>query len=257
MKTSNKLLLGLLALICLSNLTFVLAFKANDVSVDERKLYQSEQFNDTGDLIQKSKSISPFTALAIRGIPQVKLSTEVKELQVWAPEIIHPMVVTENENGILKIRLEAKESVQLEGNLRLVIPVEERLSSINLDGVFELFNDSTLQFNELELSVSGSSIVNMTLNCNTLNLYQRGAINTAFTGTTDNFYIQTSGANNVRASEFQAKNITLSTFGATDVDVYATESLDVSASGSTDVQYKGDPSISTRNSGAFDIRKMN
>ena len=182
MKTSNKLLLGLLALICLSNLTFVLAFKANDVPVDERKLYQSERFNDTGNLIQKSKSISPFTALEIRGIPQVKLSTEVKELQVWAPETIHPMVVTENENGILKIRLEAKESVQLEGNLRLIIPVEERLSSINLDGVFELFNDSTLQFNELELSVSGSSNVNMTLNCNTLNLHQRGSINTAFTG---------------------------------------------------------------------------
>jgi hypothetical protein len=65
--------------------------------------------------------------------------------------------------------------------------------------------------------------------------------------------IEASGASNFRGKLLVTKNAVASASGASNIDVYATETLTLSASGASTIDYFGSAKVSSESSGASDI----
>jgi hypothetical protein len=131
------------------------------------------------------------------------------------------------------------------------------LNTIDCSGASTLKSEGQLNFENLEIELSGASDLELNLKATKVKLRSSGASDAALEGTAENISIENTGASDVNAEELEAKKVEVSCSGAGVVTVNVKDDLKAKASGASEVFYKGSPSNVTKEvTGASEIKNI-
>lgn len=246
MKTSNKILLGLFALITLSTLTSMIFVRSNlttEPYVEDLSEFTSRDIPLTED----------FDAVEIRTFADVYITQgEVAKLELKAQDKTFEAIETVTENGTLEIR--RKSGSNLSNNNKVIVNLTVKdLKSLYHSGTGLIESRDTLRFADWEMSIDGALNTKMTLQSDNFVLKQNGVGNIDLSGVATDFYLKANGAGNIDADGLVTQNTKAIMNGVGNIDVHATEFLDFDKGGMGNFSYRGNPRIKQSVSGMGNV----
>ncbi|MEO1412184.1 MAG: head GIN domain-containing protein [Bacteroidota bacterium] len=128
------------------------------------------------------------------------------------------------------------------------------LESITTSGGSDLAAEGTLRLDELTLSSSGGSDIELDVETGTLHCKSSGGSDIELTGTTKELHVQASGGSDIDADQLRSEYCWVKTSGGADASVHASQEVKVSASGSSDVDVRGGARVVSQSvSGSSDV----
>jgi hypothetical protein len=118
------------------------------------------------------------------------------------------------------------------------------------------FTDKIISTN-LNITVSGASILKGDINTENLHLDLSGASNASLGGYTSNLIVNASGASSLKAYNLNTVSCAANASGASDIKITVTkEFTKIEASGASSIRYKGDAGLKNlESSGASSVKK--
>lgn len=149
-------------------------------------------------------------------------------------------VKTEVDHGVLSVY--TKGHVKSKANVKVRIKFHQ-LNRIEQSGASELRVTNTIISEDFSLKGSGAIEIDLALAVNRLSIDFSGASDIKLSGTANKFDLSLSGASNLKASEMIAQEVFVDISGASDVKVYADQSISGRASGASSINVKGNPEL--------------
>lgn len=280
MKTSNKILLGLISVIGLTMLTILIYAKSSLLH------FESKGVHGDGVIIQKVHDIGEISFFKSNYNYEVYVKKGDAKLMIETDENLHEFLkpeVFENENNLQSLQIVKPEDVSLNSNrpikVFLTTPSLERvdLSSFSrvifedtmfvdeftarLNGSSELklkvktdklnvkSNGHSQAFikgevGDVEIDVNASSVVELeSINASVVDVKATAHSNVKLVGQTNQLNVNLNASSNLMAERLKAKNVDVSANAHASATVFAEEILDVKASASSSISYKGRPQI--------------
>jgi flagellar hook assembly protein FlgD len=202
---------------------------------------------------EQVRQIPPFDKIHISGAVAVEYrSSDTLDLKVEAKQKELDQVITEVENGTLKISTKGSVSSEVKVYIQ-----NNHLVSIAAEGASSFKNETAIKENTLSVTASGAAQVQSHVNVEHLETVSEGAADIQLQGNASQLNAVGSGAASIRAYKLTAKNATVQTTGAANVKVMVTEKLKANASGASDIKVKGEPAeISAEATSAASITRV-
>jgi len=176
-----------------------------------------------------------------------------ESLEIEADENLHEYLKTEMEGTHLKIYME--KWVRNSRTLKVYLTVKD-LKGLKASGGSDVFSQSVLKLESLELKCSGGSDVNLDLEVGDLSVEISGGSDARLKGIADIFSAKTSGGSDLKAADLKTAKCTIEASGGSDAWVQVTGELEIHASGGSDVYYSGDPEkVNSKSSGGSDVHR--
>ncbi|MBU1579151.1 MAG: DUF2807 domain-containing protein [Bacteroidetes bacterium] len=204
---------------------------------------------------KETREVSGFNELEVSGGFEVILTQGSSEsLTLEADEDILGNIKTKVVGKTLEIYVQGR--IRNYKTMRIYLTFVE-LNSIDLSGAVSVTADNNLQFDELDLDISGACDLEFNMEANRLILDLSGASKMNLSGIADQLLADCSGSSKLLLANLKAKTVSFESSGASTAEFWVTESLDVESSGASKVRYKGDPKqVNVENSGASSVRKL-
>lgn len=169
-------------------------------------------------------------------------------------------IITEVEDGILKIYYEKKEGWNWgfsmdNKKLKAYVSVKT-LEKLNASGGSDVSIENTIKGDKLSISISGGSDLDGELVYNELSLSASGGSDADIKGRVGNAKITASGGSDVNGYGLITEYCRVQSSGGSDVNVTANKEINASASGGSDIYYKGNATAKTNKSGSSDVKKV-
>ena len=193
-----------------------------------------ESVSGSGIIQTEQRNVGEFKSVDVSGAFTVEITAQKDfSVSVETDDNIIPLVKTEVENGVLKIRREGHFTGRSKVTVRIFAPNIENLE------------------------VSGASKISVAdINNDFLNLDVSGASKIDVNGKTERLKIDLSGASKIEAENLSAENVSVDASGASNVSVSVSNELYADLSGATRLNYSGDPkNVVKKTSGASSVRK--
>ena len=231
---------------------------------------------EADELVEETRSVADFHGIHAGISGRITLIRGAEEgLTIEArPETLE-WIVTEVEDGILRIRQDAGGSWRNSGPIRIHITYRS-LDDLQMSGSADLVSDAltgdafsirisgssnvaipALTVEELEVMVSGSGDLDVeALEATRSEVVVSGSGDVQIAGRSERLTVKVRGSGNVDTGDLAAADAEVTVSGSGDVDVWAEDNLDVRISGSGDVSYRGEPALSSRISGSGDLDRQ-
>ncbi len=205
--------------------------------------------------VKETRDISAFTRLDVSGAFEVFLvQGDAHELIIEADDDIMDRIETRVSGGELEIFVRG--TIRSYKTMKAYITFKD-LSEIELSGAVQLEGGNKMQFDKLELEMSGASEVALEMEANSLDIDLSGASKLTIEGVVGNLDADCSGACKLYLANLKATTVDFDSSGASSAEFWVTESLDVEGSGASNIRYKGEPKkVNVNTSGASSVRKF-
>lgn len=211
------------------------------------------------NVIKENRKVSSFTSISAGGAFDIVIKqTGSCSVEVEADAKIMEYITTKVEGNTLKIGMKKTPPKCWKNvNTLNVYITMDKLEKLDISGAAEVKMANTFKGQDLNVEFSGATESDLKLNYDEVNIQISGAAELDMEGTVNDLDIKVSGASEIDAFGVSAKNAKVFASGASDVKVYASETISISASGACDVKYKGSATLSKfHSSGASDIKKV-
>lgn len=231
-------------------LTILIAF------VFSTTLFSQKTINDANAQI---RSVTGYHGVAVSGSIELFLTQgkdETVAISTDDPKL-QEKVITEVEDGILRIYMERKNKVQIDWpgskKIRAYVSVKD-IDYLSSAGSGKTHIDGTIKTEKLKIDISGSGNIEGDFVVKDLSLGLSGSANADLTGAADRSDFHISGSGNIRSYDFKTEYCNASISGSGNVKITVTKELSAHISGSGNVMIKGDGMIkdySASGSGKF------
>ncbi|AKD02839.1 head GIN domain-containing protein [Pontibacter korlensis] len=202
----------------------------------------------------QNREVSGISGIEVSGGFTVELTQGSNEgVRLEAEENLLDNIKTEVRNGVLRIYND--KGVSTNKGMKAYVTLKA-LESINISGGVKVTGNSTFKSSALKMDLSGASNVKLALDTKQLDAELSGASKVELIGKANEVNMDMSGASKVDASELEARQVKVQASGASNVKVFAKESLNINASGASSVYYKGSPSITSDVSSAARVSRL-
>ncbi len=141
-------------------------------------------------------------------------------------------------------------------NVKIYI-TNPRFEQVSVSGSGDIKGENTLEARSMQLAVSGSGKVNLSIKTVDLDSKISGSGNMQLRGSARNTTLQISGSGNLNAENLASENCQVRISGSGNCRVQVDNSLESRVSGSGNVYYKGNPEkLSNYSSGSGSIKKI-
>lgn len=240
MKTSNKILLGILATILLNIISGFVLLKT---SLGPGGI----GFGDTivegkGKLATLKLNVDDFKRIEIEHNFDVTLVQGAQFVEIKAEENItkHFRAIVEDE--MLKLTAEKPFTLIPQKAIQLTIGFNQ-LEEINAYGGGKIISNKPLEINNLEIRAYGASKFNLPLQVNQLDLRLKAAGSAKLAGTVTNAKIESYGMSRVQADQLIIENADIEASNFSKIDLQVTENLSIETKGNAVVEYSGQPTL--------------
>ena len=194
-----------------------------------------------------ARNLEEFSSLKVKNSVEVILTqgAENKVLISGLDTADFDKVKTEVENGELSIFTKGK--IKSKGNIKLELTFKH-LNKINQSGASDISTTHVIREDQFSIIGSGAIEADLNLEVKQLSIDFSGASDIKLKGLAKDFNLTLSGASDLKASDFVANNVRVDVSGASDVKVYATESIKGKATGASSINVKGNPPVREINS---------
>ena len=209
----------------------------------------------TGNFVKEDRNVSGFTKLDIGGAFKVYLSQgDQEKLVIEADDNEIKDIVTEVSGNTLKIYTKSDWNSRYHD--MTVWVTFKSLDHIDFSGAVEVTGEGTLNFDRLDMDVSGAAEIQMAMKAVKFDAEFSGASEVDFSGNCTSGYLELSGASDFDAQDLEFVDLNIEVSGASEAKVWATGTLNIDASGASDIRYKGAPKISINESGASSVKPL-
>ena len=216
-----------------------------------------ERVRGNGNLKTEQRSESNFTGVSSHGDYDVYLSQGSSySVRIEAEENLIPYIETFVDDNVLKIR--TKDGYNLDNSTDLKVFVSApSFATVKTSGSGNIYSDGRLSnTSPIEVEVSGSGDVKVTLNAPEIRAELNGSGNINISGETKNFTGSILGSGDINAGELKSEGVDLKITGSGNAEVYASVKLNVGITGSGDVRYHGSPDTKSSITGSGAVRKI-
>ena len=234
MKTSNKILIGVLAGILLLGILPIFLLKGGI------NFSQKERIKGNGDWKKEAFNLSDFKNIDLQDNFEVRLKQGDFSVEVEAESNIMEYLKVENADGYLILGSKKGFKLKSSEDPRVYISMPD-VNVITVSGVGKFRSEGNFKTENLEVMISGAADMELDLECTTLKTRISGAGDISLRGSADYFSTSNSGAGNIDAYDFVTKTTKISINGAGDAKVHATERVDANINGAGSVSYAGNP----------------
>ena len=223
---------------------------------DMESAINSITIRGSGKPASEKREVRGFHAVSLSGVGELMLRQGGAEsLSIEAEDNILPKIVTEVEDGRLKIGVERGVSIRPTLPVRYTLVVTD-LTDLELSGSGKILA-GPLQCGDLSVHVSGSGDMQLeSLTADTLQGSISGSGDIRIAGQVARQKIQISGSGDYDGKDLESRSAEVSVSGSGDSTLWVRDSLNVRVSGSGDVAYYGSPAITRRVSGSGRLRNL-
>ena len=191
--------------------------------------------------VDEVRNCEPFHGVEISGNVELTLNQDsVQQVTVSSPDDFLSRINTKVENGILHIY---SDQILMNRTIKVRISADS-IRSLVAKGACKITTESPLTVNDLSIELLGASEANMNVKVKgLLNVDVKGASKTEFSGTCQTFKVTGLGASEIKAENLIAKNAEVLVSGASNVELYASESLNAQANGASEIDCHGNPKM--------------
>ena len=199
------------------------------------------------NVITQDRTItSDFDAISVsHGIDvQLTMGSETS-LSLEADENLHDLIITEVEDGVLRIYSE--KNIWSAKSKKVYLTATD-LIKIKATSGADVRSENTISADEFDVRVSSGADVRLMLDVSDLICDTSSGSNARLKGRTGSFTASSSSGSNIRAKELVARSCNADVSSGANVSVNVTEKLDASASSGGNVRYSGNPTDVQKNS---------
>lgn len=203
----------------------------------------SKKIKGNGDITISKRTVSNYTKIGVAGSFHVTLSKEnLSDITIKADENLLEYIVTEVENGELKIKTKKGFQIRSTKKIEITVPFQ-KLEEVSLAGSGNIWSEETIDSPNLKLSLAGSGDVNLKVQTKNLNSSIAGSGNIHLNGITNELTCSIAGSGNINAYDLKSDIATLKIAGSGNAKVNASNEIHGSTVGSGNIYYSGNPPI--------------
>lgn len=217
---------------------------------------QRKRIKGSGDVKTETRNVKDFTGVSTSTAIDIYLSQGEKfELMVEADENLLQYIVTEVDNGVLKVRFE--KGLNITWSKKKVVHVTMKdVDYIRASSAGDVIGQTPINAENLKIRTSSAGDVKLEVYAKSLDLATSSSGDISLSGRADYLEARTSSAGDIKAFELTVKEADISASSAGDVKITVTERLYARASSAGDIQYRGNPDkVDARSSSAGDVIK--
>jgi len=218
-----------------------------------------EKISGNGNVITKTRNISEYDEIKLKGSLDVSLiSGNEGKVTIKGESNLIEYVITEVENGVLKIYVKKGYYLKISRGRKMVVTVPfEDLNKVTLSGSGDIYSKDVIKATNFKTGISGSGDIKLMVKAENTEGFVTGSGDLSLSGSSENFDCKVTGSGDLEAYSLQVKEVNASVTGSGDIYVTATSSLKARVSGSGDISYKGNPEFEDKKvSGSGDITKQ-
>ncbi|SFE87706.1 Putative auto-transporter adhesin, head GIN domain [Chitinophaga sp. CF118] len=217
---------------------------------------RNEKVKGSGNIKQEVRTQNPFKSISTSGNYNVYIQQGSKrDIQIEADDNLLPYIVTTVNGSELQINTKKGYEIKPTKTVNIYVTVEE-LEELNSSGSGGFYSKSSLKGNKVVFSFSGSTIADMDLNSNVLDVRISGSSKVNLKGNVPQTKYGISGSGDIDAFGLHSDNVKVEVSGSGKLDLFAEKKLDISVSGMGNVRYKGNASLSQSSSGMSKVSKQ-
>lgn len=209
-----------------------------------------------GDVETVERSISDdFSEIKIsRGLDVYLTQSDEVSLHVEADENLHDLIVTEVENGVLRITTD--ENISFSKSKKVMLSFKD-VSKITATSGSDVFSTNTIVADNLELSTTSGSDMELDINVQVADCSSTSGSDLRVSGTTNKLYASATSGSDIKAGNLKAKISEARATSGADIVLNTSDELYAKATSGADIKYYGNPEKVTKKDGVSgSVRKQ-
>jgi hypothetical protein len=209
----------------------------------------------SGKPATEKRTVVSFSKVDVSGGLKVTLTQDSSSVvTVTADDNLLKYIKTEIDGN--KLRIYTTRNIQSQTEVAISIGLKQ-LESLDVSGAVEVYSIGRITTGDLDLSLSGSTHVDLDLSARDVHTDGSGATEIKLKGQAASHHVSLSGSGDIDALDFVVVKYDIETSGASHCKINVLKDLSVHSSGSSEIEYRGSPSnVSSDKSGAASITKI-
>lgn len=210
-----------------------------------------------GVMKTETRNTPSYDGISVSGSFAVTLTNGNEgKLIITGDENLLDYVVTEVEDGNLKIKFKKSSNINYSKRIEVIVPIE-RIDNLNLSGSGSITATAEIKSDNFSTVQSGSGKINLDIETKNFDAVISGSGQLLLSGYAQNFDITLSGSGRIDSRKMNAENVAAQVSGSGNVNITSTESIKAVVSGSGQINYSGNPkTIEEKVSGSGGINKV-
>lgn len=205
----------------------------------------------SGNVITEGRVVASFTQIEVDGSANVFLSQGAEQtIEVEADDNIASVITTQVRGDELEISSSRNYRTSNPVNIYITVPV---INSLKIEGSGDVFGETSMGGDQLELEVSGSGNMDLELYYTQLMVESTGSGDFQLFGEVDEQEVRISGSGNYQARDLTSESCDIRISGSGDAAVFASDFLKAEIRGSGNILYYGSPQLETDVRGSGNI----
>jgi hypothetical protein len=173
------------------------------------------------------------------------------KITVEADENLQDIIVTEVNNGVLKIYSE--KSIWRAKSKKIFVTIKD-LEAVTATSGSEVYAKETLKVDDIRISSTSGADINISVDANTVETSSTSGSDIEISGKSNKHISSATSGASIDAYDLHSKNVIVKVTSGADINVYASESLDAKATSGGDIDFKGNPkNVNKKSSSGGDI----
>ena len=238
MKTSNKILFGLLAFVTLCSISFIISVRANMV---KNEIVTEEGIMGNGKAQLKNYPVADFAHIRFRGpFEVVMVQGDSVDLSIETDENLHELLEVTVEEHTLRVSLADYPEQSLGFKVRLSV---DSLRSIGLNHHVVMQSETPVRVNKLSIYQRDDSQLTLPLQAREVWLDVREESVANLSGESSSFRFSMRNEAKLQAANFQTINVETKMSGNSQAEISVEADLDAEIWNNSKLTYKGKPGL--------------
>ncbi|ULC59121.1 DUF2807 domain-containing protein [Flaviramulus sp. BrNp1-15] len=209
-----------------------------------------------GDVITQERTVNESfsTIEATEGLDVYLTQSNNTSIVVEADENLHDLILTEIENGVLKIH--TKQNIGNATSKKVKVSFKDISSIVSTSGS-DVFSTNTITAENLNLKSTSGSDMKLDVNTSVLNCKSTSGSDLRLSGKTSKLIAEATSGSDIKAADLIAESSEVRATSGADITINTSKELTARATSGGDIRYYGNPeTVDKSDSSSGSIRQQ-
>jgi len=203
----------------------------------------AQKVTGNGKTINKIRNVGSFDGVGVSGSFDVILvAGDEGKLELSVEENLEPYLITEVEDGSLKIKWKKGVNIRTKNNTIVTVHFKN-INSLAMSGSGDIISKDVIKGNSLKMAVAGSGDIKIEMDVQMAKSAISGSGDIKLSGKATEFEAAVSGSGDIEAYDLKTEKAELKVAGSGSIGISVEKEIVARVSGSGDIKYKGQPRI--------------
>ena len=209
---------------------------------------------DRNVITQVRKTSDKFTGIRVSsGIDLYVTQGFKNKVTVEADENLHDIIITEVEDGVLKVYSEKN---IWRAKARKVHVTIKDLSLLKATSGSDVYGKGTIKTDEISITATSGADIRITVQATSVETSSTSGSDISIAGTAINHASSATSGASIDAYELESQNVIVKATSGADINIFASEKLDAKATSGGDIDFKGNPkSVNKKSNSGGDVSR--